>query len=83
MPRRRDAMRRLYTTLALLFAILTLPIIVHAASAEPQTTLYIRWDKANSVLCYSPNLEFTALSCVYIPPDGVQVNLPTPGDSKT
>jgi hypothetical protein len=80
-------MRRLITTFLL---IITLPLAILAAVPEPKQAepapLYIRWDKQNRVLCYANTPAFdTFFSCVYIPRDGVEVqlNLPRPGESKT
>lgn len=79
-------MRRLITALILIALLITVAAVNIAAAPAPTPTspLYIRWDRGNNVLCYSPNAQFdVALSCVYIPPDGVQVNLPKPGPGTT
>jgi hypothetical protein len=77
-------MRRIITTFLLIIA---LPLAILAAKQQNEPTrLFVRWDMQNRVLCYSPTPGFeSALSCVYIPRDGVEVqlNLPKPGESKT
>lgn len=70
-------MRRLVT--ALILVVVLLLIVAVASVAPAQTTgahIFGRRDTANNVICYQARAESDYLSCVYVPPDGTQVNLP-------
>ena len=68
-------MRRLITALLLIGFLLLVAGVVTSAQ-QSGSGIFGRRDTANRVICYQVRPESDYLSCVYIPPDGTQVNVP-------
>lgn len=78
-------MRRLITVAVLIIG-LFLGAALLAAQDTSVPSIFGRRDTQNHVICYSARPGSDFLSCVYVPPDGTQVNGPqrvAPEEPKT
>lgn len=76
-------MRRLITVITLIIGLLVATATLGSQS-DQLPPMIGRVDRNNNVICYSITRQSEHLSCVHIPRDGVQVNVPKPnGESRT